>query len=104
MLLKALGLPAQQWLFEPRGVFTLIADYFGKTIPAWAAGPSLAMSVIILHSIWTFVGYNTVIYLAGLGNIPKELNDSAEVDMPAAGKSFATSPFRCSHPQLISCL
>jgi ABC-type sugar transport system permease subunit len=26
------------------------------------------------------VGYNTVIYLAGLGNISKELNDQAEVD------------------------
>ena len=80
MLLRSLGLPSQQWLFEPRGIFTLIADQLGMTIPAWAAGPSLALTVIILHSIWTFVGYNTVIYLAGLANIPKELNDSAEVD------------------------
>lgn len=80
MLLRSLGLPAQQWLFEPRGIFTIMADHFGVAIPNWASGPSLALSVIILHSIWTFVGYNTVIYLAGLGNIPKEMNDSAEVD------------------------
>lgn len=80
MLLRSFGLPPQQWLFEPRGVFRLIADMFGWTVPNWAVGPSLALVVIILHSIWTFVGYNTVIYLAGLGNIPKELNDSAEVD------------------------
>ena len=98
MLLKALGLPAQQWLFEPRGVFTLIADYFGKTIPAWAAGPSLAMSVIILHSIWTFVGYNTVIYLAGLGNIPKELNDSAEVDGASGWQVFRHITFPLLSP------
>ncbi len=80
MLLRSLGLPPQQWLFEPRGIITIIGDLIGFSVPPWAAGPSLAMVVIILHSIWTFVGYNTVIYLAGLGNIPKELNDSAEVD------------------------
>ncbi|MBW6466113.1 MAG: sugar ABC transporter permease [Brevefilum sp.] len=80
MLLRSLGLPPQQWLFEPRGIFTLIGQHFGLSIPTWATGPSLALFVIILHSVWTFVGYNTVIYLAGLGNIPKELNDSAEVD------------------------
>ena len=80
LLFRSLGLPPQQWLFEPRGIFTLISDFWGFSIPPWAAGPSLALFVIILHSVWTFVGYNTVIYLAGLGNIPKELNDSAEVD------------------------
>lgn len=80
MLLRSLGLPPQQWLFEPQGIFTIFGNLLGATIPKWAAGPSLAMFVIILHSVWTFVGYNTVIYLAGLGNIPKELNDSAEVD------------------------
>jgi ABC-type sugar transport system permease subunit len=40
----------------------------------------LALVVIMLHSIWTYVGYDTVIYLAGLGNIPTEINDQAEVD------------------------
>lgn len=80
MLVRALGLPPQQWLYEPRGIFTILADLTGLNIPAWAAGPSLALTVIMLHSIWTYVGYDTVIYLAGLGNIPKEMDDSAEVD------------------------
>lgn len=79
-LLRNMGLPPQQWLFESQGMFTILGDLVGVSIPKWAAGPSLAMFVIIIHSVWTFVGYNTVIYLAGLGNIPKELNDSAEVD------------------------
>lgn len=75
-----LGLPTQQWLYEPRGIMTILGEYLGWNIPNWAAGPSLALMVIILHSIWTYVGYDTVIYLAGLGNIPQELNDQAEVD------------------------
>jgi multiple sugar transport system permease protein len=48
--------------------------------PAWADGPSLALVVIMIYSIWVFVGYDTVIYLAGLGNIPKEMSEAAEVD------------------------
>jgi multiple sugar transport system permease protein len=36
--------------------------------------------VVIIHSIWTYVGYDTVIYLAGLANIPAELNEAAEID------------------------
>jgi multiple sugar transport system permease protein len=80
MLVKFLGLPPQQFLYEPRGVLTILGEMIGVNIPEWAAGPSLALAVIMLHSIWTYVGYDTVIYLAGLGNIPKELNDQAEVD------------------------
>lgn len=70
----------QQWLFEPRGILEIIGESFGWNLPEWAAGPSLALVVILLHSIWTYVGYDTVIYLAGLGNISPELYDAAEVD------------------------
>jgi len=80
MFLRFLRIPPQQWLYEPRGVMTILGDLLGFSVPNWAAGPSLALFVIILHSIWTYVGYDTVIYLAGLGNISKEMNDSAEVD------------------------
>lgn len=80
MLLSWLGIQPQQWLFEPKGIFTLIGNSLGWNLPAWAAGPSLALIVIMLHSIWTYVGYDTVIYLAGLGNISRDLYDSAEVD------------------------
>ena len=80
MLLSWLGIEPQQWLFEPNGIFTLIGEGLGLNVPNWAAGPSLALVVIMLHSIWTYVGYDTVIYLAGLGNISTDLYDSAEVD------------------------
>jgi ABC-type sugar transport system permease subunit len=80
MILKALGMQPQAWLFESKGIFQLIASGQGWEWPEWAAGPSLALVVIMIHSIWTYVGYDTVIYLAGLGNIPTELNEAAEID------------------------
>ena len=79
-LLTRLGLPPQRWLMEPRGIFQLLGEALGWQVPTWAAGPSLALVVIMLYSIWTYVGYDTVIYLAGLGNIPQELKEAAAID------------------------
>jgi multiple sugar transport system permease protein len=70
----------QKWLMEPNGVFTIIGRSIGLDLPNWAAGPSLALVVIIIYSIWTYVGYDTVIYLAGLGNISNEINEAAAID------------------------
>lgn len=98
MLLQWLGMEPQQWLFEPDGIFTIIGESFGWNVPDWAAGPSLALIVIILHSIWTYVGYDTVIYLAGLGNISKELYDAAEVDGANKWQTFRFITFPLLSP------
>lgn len=98
MLLQSLGVEPQLWLFEPRGIFTLMGQNLGFDVPAWAAGPSLALAVIILHSIWTYVGYDTVIYLAGLGNISKELVDAAEVDGASKWQVFRFITFPLLSP------
>ncbi|MBN2554560.1 MAG: sugar ABC transporter permease [Anaerolineales bacterium] len=79
-LLIFLGLDPQRWLQEPNGIFSLMAQGMGFEIPAWMAGPSLALVVIMIYSIWVYVGYDTVIYLAGLGNISTELIEAAEID------------------------
>jgi len=70
----------QKWLMEANGIFTLLGRSLGIDVPTWAGGPSLALVVIIIYSIWTYVGYDTVIYLAGLGNISTEINESAAID------------------------
>ncbi len=79
-LLKALGFDTLRWIQEPDGIFTLIAEGLGLSLPEWAAGPSLALVVIMIYSVWVYVGYDTVIYLAGLGNISTELIEAAEID------------------------
>ncbi|MFN2273716.1 MAG: ABC transporter permease subunit [Anaerolineales bacterium] len=79
-VLQLIGIEPQRWLQEPNGIFKLLAEHFGQTIPAWAEGPSLALVVVMIFSIWVYVGYDTVIYLAGLGNISTELTEAAEID------------------------
>jgi multiple sugar transport system permease protein len=79
-VLDFLGVDSLQWIQEPKGVLELIGGSLGIDLPAWAAGPSLALVVIMIYSIWVYVGYDTVIYLAGLGNISTELIEAAEID------------------------
>ena len=83
MTLTALGMAEEnlpKWIFESAGINTVIGGWLGIEVPTWASGPSMALVVIIIFNIWTYVGYNTVIYLAGLGNIPKEMSEAAEAD------------------------
>ncbi len=75
--LTFIGMEPQKWLFEPRPFLEVM---FGIKLQGFLAGPSMALVAIIAFGVWTFVGYNTVIFLAGLGNIPKEVYEAAEID------------------------
>lgn len=81
-LLSLVGLGPYKWLFEPRPANEVLFGLQG--LEGFWAGPSLALVSIALFGIWTYVGYNTVIFLAGLGSIPHELYEAAEID--GAGK------------------
>jgi multiple sugar transport system permease protein len=87
------GIPAQKWLHEAKGINVIIVDLLNQALgTGWAwpdfsdplnvilSGPSLALVSIIIYNWWVFVGYDTVIYLAGLGGIPHELYEAAEID------------------------
>jgi len=86
-LIGLLGAEPLLWLDEPDGIFQMIAGS-GITLPGWAAGPSLALAVIIIYNVWTYVGYDTVIFLAGLGSIPSELYEAAAIDGAGRGAQF----------------
>jgi len=64
--LASLGLPAIDWLGDPR----------------WA------MPAIILLAVWKNFGYNMIIFLAGLQAIPEELYEAARIDGAGAWRQF----------------
>jgi ABC-type sugar transport system permease subunit len=79
-VISLFGIEPLKWVQEPKGIFQMLGENLGVDIPSWAFGPSLALVVIMIYSIWVYVGYDTVIYLAGLGNISTELIEAAEID------------------------
>ncbi len=76
-IVTLLGGDVQRWLSEARPFVNVV---FGWNLQGFLAGPSMALVVVIVMGIWTYTGYNTVIFMAGLGNIPTDLYEAARVD------------------------
>jgi multiple sugar transport system permease protein len=79
-VLRLFHLPEGLWLNESTGVFKLMLGPAGAALPDWLGGPSMALVCIAVMSIWSYIGFYVVIYLAGLGNISKELYEAARID------------------------
>jgi multiple sugar transport system permease protein len=96
VLLSALlpGVVETVWLNEADGLIHLMlgwfgvgsapgwmgADVMGLSLWDWASGPSVAMSAVMILAIWTTTGTFMLMFLAGLQNIPEELEEAAIVD------------------------
>ncbi|MCB2202991.1 sugar ABC transporter permease [bacterium] len=67
----------------------LNAISFGLIEPqSWLTNPKLVFPAIMLMSIWQGVGFQMVIFLAGLQEIPKPLYEAAEVDGANSWRQF----------------
>jgi len=69
------------FIFDPRfGLVSGILDRLGLPSPNWYNDPNWAMPMVIIVYIWKNLGYATVVYLAGLQTIPRDLYEAAQVD------------------------
>jgi multiple sugar transport system permease protein len=70
------------WIYHPAdyGLANTILLKLGLLPLRWLRDPHLAMPSLILMGIWHGMGYNIIIYLAGLQNIPLALYEAAEID------------------------
>jgi multiple sugar transport system permease protein len=95
-LIRLIGVRPLEWLQEPRGIITLIFGTTAHPSPSvvssywmgWASGPSLALLSVVFYSWWVFVGYYALIYINGLGSIPRQLYEAAQVDGAGKVRSF----------------
>lgn len=85
-ILSLFGFGNLMWLDEPKGIFQML--FPAANIPPWLSGPSLALLVICIYGIWTYAGYNTVVFLAGLGSIPTTLYEAASIDGAGRWQQF----------------
>ena len=77
----AIGL-SWRWLFERSGFINSVLVSWGLIDEPiqWLATPSLVLPIAMLLTIWAGIGYYSVIFLAGLQNVPDELYDAARID------------------------
>jgi multiple sugar transport system permease protein len=65
---------------------------------------NLALSVMILIFLWKNCGYNMVLFLAGLGNIPRDYYEAAWVDNASPFKCFIHITMPCLFPTSVLAL
>jgi multiple sugar transport system permease protein len=69
------------WLYQPD--FGLINSYLnslGLGQVNWLGQPFVAMVSVVVATVWWTLGFNFVLYLAGLQEIPRELYEAAATD------------------------
>ena len=70
------------------GLLNQVLSSFGLPKLGWLNEPGLAMPSLILVAIWTFLGINSLYFLAGLQNIPEEMNEAAAIDGATRWQTF----------------
>ena len=77
--LVAVGL-GFRWLFQTEGPINSWLLQLGINPIPWLSSTVWAMPVLILLSTWKQLGFNLVVFLAGLQTIPQSLYEAAELD------------------------
>jgi multiple sugar transport system permease protein len=69
------------WLYTPAlGLLNKAATAIGFAEPNWLGDPTWAMISLAVTTVWWTLGFNFVLYLAGLQEIPRELYEAAALD------------------------
>jgi ABC-type sugar transport system permease subunit len=78
------------WIYEPEsgGLANYFLSLLGISPLGWLNDPKWAMPAIIIMSVWKGLGYNIIIFLAGLQNIPDSYYEAARVDGANAWQQF----------------
>lgn len=71
-----------QWLLAPKqGLVNHLLSFVNIPGPGWLTSQTWALPSIILITLWSTVGGGRmIIFLAGLQNVPKELQEAAQID------------------------
>jgi multiple sugar transport system permease protein len=80
-----------QQMFRADGVLSsTISKVFGVAPPDWLGDPHLALIAVCIVAIWSSLGLNVVIFLAGLQNISPSVIEAARIDGAGALRLFAS--------------
>jgi multiple sugar transport system permease protein len=69
------------WLYTPvLGLLSTVVTKVGFSEPNWLGNPNWAMVSLALTTVWWTLGFNFVLYLAGLQEIPRDLYEASAMD------------------------
>ncbi|MEI6875848.1 MAG: sugar ABC transporter permease [Spirochaetota bacterium] len=70
-----------RWIFDKDwGLLNTVLKFLHLPGPGWLGDPKIALYSLMIVMVWKVVGYNMVICLAGLRNIPEDYYEAAQLD------------------------
>ncbi|MEV6490705.1 sugar ABC transporter permease [Actinoplanes sp. NPDC051633] len=86
-----------RWLYNgDYGLFNYLLSLVGIDGPNWIADPDTALYALVAIGVWSSIGYNLIIFLAGMQAIPAEYYEAASIDGAGPVRQF----FRITLPLL----
>jgi multiple sugar transport system permease protein len=77
------------WIFNPQlGIANAFLGIFGVEPLAWLQDPSTAMVGVVIATVWWTIGFNFLLYLAALQNIPSQQYEAASIDGAGRFRQF----------------
>ena len=87
------------WIYDPAtGVLNSLLKSIGMSPRRWLFDQQLALKSLMAMGIWKMVGYNMVLFLAGLQQIPQHLYEAAEIDGISPYRQFLHITFPLLQP------
>lgn len=87
------------WIFDPfYGVLRVPLSWLGLASPEWLSDVNWSLPAIIIVTIWSGLGYDMVIFLAGLQGVPKVFYEAARVDGATGWQVFRSITFPLLSP------
>lgn len=86
-------------VFHEQGMLSSLVEKFGMIGQDWMS-TSWSFWVLVFSYIWKNLGYNIILWLAGLNAISKEIYESAEVDGASKWKCFTSITIPCLLPTI----
>jgi multiple sugar transport system permease protein len=78
-----------RFIYHPKfGIMNYFLSWFNIDPVDWLGDPNWAMPAIILMSVWKNFGYNMIIFIAGLQNIPEDLYEAASMEGASGFQKF----------------
>ena len=90
-----------KWLYNTQfGLINHVLGYFGVGPIAWIDDPQFAMYYVAIIGIWGSIGYNMILLLAGLQEIPKDYYEAATMDGATPIKKLFSITLPLLSPQI----
>ncbi|MDQ3467769.1 MAG: sugar ABC transporter permease [Chloroflexota bacterium] len=90
-----------RWMYTPNGIFNEILGGVNLGPFKFLQSPDLAIYSIITMTIWQGLGFQIVIFLAGLESIPDTYYEAAALDGATAWRRFRDVTFPLLNPTLV---